>query len=82
MMLWVIFFRWHGSIVVRVTNLDVRNAQRWIRGFRHSVVQKRCSEDMPVPCLPFNFKNHVGKVSGYSEPAYKHLSDTGSWESE
>jgi putative SOS response-associated peptidase YedK len=41
-MLWVIVFLWHGSIVSRVTNLDVRNAKRWIRGFRHSVVQKRC----------------------------------------
>ena len=33
MMLWVIVFRWHGSIVIRVTNLDVRNAKRWVRGF-------------------------------------------------
>jgi hypothetical protein len=41
MMLWVIVFLWHGSIVSRVTNLDVRNAKRWIRGFRHSVVKPR-----------------------------------------
>jgi hypothetical protein len=44
-----------GQIVVRVTNLDLPNAQRWIRGFRHSVVQKRCSEDIPVPWLALQF---------------------------
>jgi len=81
MMLWVTVLRWHGSIVIRVTNLDVRNAQRWIRGFRHSVVQKRCSEDMPVPCLALQFQKSR-RVSGYSGSTYKNLSGKGSWESE
>jgi hypothetical protein len=35
-------------------------------------------------CLgsPFNFKNQVGKVSGYSGSTYKNLSGKGSWELE
>ena len=55
-MLWVFVLRWHGLIVSRGTYLDMRNSQRWIRGFRHSAVQKRCSEGIPVPWLALRFQ--------------------------
>ena len=59
-MLCVFVFRWHGSIVARLSYLDVLSAGSKNKGVRHSGVRSRWSEAISAPWLTSPFENQAG----------------------